>query len=232
VFRAKQLLAICEALGIEKEYIHPRQSWENLVETHFNVMRRMSQVHFEQVTSWEGAKLAHERFVTDYNAQPHWAHRKREDNRFSPAEVLGWVTNKLRTLEQLHRIFYAIRFLRRLDRLGYVHFRRWKLYGEEALARQPAVIWLHGDALTVEYEETPLAQYTVRYQPDKKHFKDVPDAKRFETPYRSPQGWLWELDDITWKLAKRLPDYAPRKRRKKTTLLQLALLEEPPATQA
>src|SRR6266568_2688344 len=73
VFRAKQLLAICEALEIEKEYIHARQSWENLVETHFNVMRRMSQVHFEQVTSWEGAKLAHERFVTDYNAQPHWA---------------------------------------------------------------------------------------------------------------------------------------------------------------
>src|SRR5438270_12753571 len=35
VFRAKQLLAICEALGIEKEYIHPRQSWENIRdETH------------------------------------------------------------------------------------------------------------------------------------------------------------------------------------------------------
>jgi hypothetical protein len=33
-------------------------------------MRRMSQVHFEQVTSWQEAKLAHERFVTDYNAQP------------------------------------------------------------------------------------------------------------------------------------------------------------------
>jgi putative transposase len=37
VFRAKQLLAICEALDIEKEYIHPRQSWENLVETHLYV---------------------------------------------------------------------------------------------------------------------------------------------------------------------------------------------------
>jgi transposase InsO family protein len=162
VFRAKQLLAICEALDIEKEYIHARQSWENLVETHFNVMRRMSQVHFEQVTSWPGAKQAHERFVTDYDAQPHWGHRKRDDNRLSPAEVLGQETGKLRTPEQLHRIFYAMRFLRRLDRLGYAHFRRWKLYGEEARARHPAVIWLHGDALTVEYEETPLAQYSVR----------------------------------------------------------------------
>jgi putative transposase len=232
VFRAKQLLAICEALEIEKEYIHKRQSWENLVETHFNVMRRMSQVHFEQVTSWEGAKTTHERFVTDYDAQPHWAHRKRDDNRLSPAEVLGQETGKLRTPEQLHRIFYAMRFLRRLDRLGYAHFRRWKLYGEEALARHPAVIWLHGDALTVEYEETPLAQYIVRYQPDKRHLKAVPEARRFETPYRSLQGHLWELDDTLWQLAKRLPDYAPRRKRAiKTKPIQMLLLEDPPAAQ-
>jgi hypothetical protein len=72
--------------------------------------------------------------------------------------------------------------------------------------------------------------YTVRYQPDKKHFKATPQAKGFETPHRSLQGWLWELDDTMWKLAKRLPDYAPRKRRKKTTLLQLPLFEEPPAS--
>ncbi len=31
---------------------------------------------------------------------------------------------------------------------------------------------------------------TVRYQPDKKHFKEIPDARRFETPYRSLQGRL------------------------------------------
>ena len=145
--------------------------------------------------------------------------------------MLGWVTNKLRTPEQLHRIFYAMRFLRRLNRLGYVHFRRWKLYGEMALARQPAVIWLHGDALTVEYEETPLAQYTVRYQPDHKHFKGVPETKRFETPYLSPQGRLWELDETIWHLAKRLPDYAPRRRRRKPSLnIQPPLLEESQGT--
>ena len=56
----------------------------------------MSQVHFEQVTSWQGAKLAHERFVTDYNAQPHWAHQKRDDNRLSPSELLGQETGRLR----------------------------------------------------------------------------------------------------------------------------------------
>ena len=60
--------------------------------------------------------------------------------------------------------------------------------GEGTLARHPAVIWVHGDALTVEYQDTPLAQYTVRYQPDHTHFKAIPEARRFETPYRSLQG--------------------------------------------
>ena len=57
VFRAKQLLAICEALDIEKEYIHARQSWENLVETHFNVMRRMSQVPARAGHELAGGKI-------------------------------------------------------------------------------------------------------------------------------------------------------------------------------
>jgi hypothetical protein len=49
----------------------------------------------------------------------------------------------------------------------------------------------------------------------------------FETPYRSLQGWLWELDETLWHLARRLPDYAPRKKqRKKPTLIQLSLLED------
>jgi transposase InsO family protein len=214
VFRAKQLLRICQSLHIEKEFIKPRQSWMNLVETHFSVMRRMSQVKFEQVTSWEGAKVAHARFVDDYDHQVHWAFRHRTDNRHTPAEVLGWTDiQRLRTSEELHRIFYATRFLCRLDRLGYAHFRRWKLYGEEALARRPAVIWLHGEALTIEHAETPLAKYGVEYQPDKKHFRDVPSAARFVTPYHLRQRQLWDLDETLWKLATRLPDYAPRKRR-------------------
>lgn len=214
VFRAKQLLRICESLHIDKEYIKPRQSWMNLVETHFSVMRRMSQYQFEQATSWEGAKLAHRRFVEDYDHQVHWAFRHRTDNRHTPAEVLGWTDiQRLRTSAELHRIFYATRFLCRLDRLGYAHFRRWKLYGEEVLARHPAVIWLHGGALTIEHAEMPLAHYSVEYQPDKKHFREVPTAERLVTPYRSLQAQLWELDDKLWKLATKLRDYAPRKRR-------------------
>ena len=96
------------------------------------------------------------------------------------------MTGKLRTSEQLHRIFYSTRFTRHLDRYGYARFRRWKLYG---------------DTVTLEYAETPLTQYTVHYQPDKKHFRQVTDPRRFETPYQSSQGHLWEPGVVEWKMA-------------------------------
>ena len=52
----------------------------------------MADWHFAQATTWAELREAHDRWVADYNYQVHWAHRKREDGRRSPAEVLGWVT--------------------------------------------------------------------------------------------------------------------------------------------
>jgi len=38
VFRAKQAMAIYDALEIRKEWIHKKQSWENLIESHLYVI--------------------------------------------------------------------------------------------------------------------------------------------------------------------------------------------------
>ena len=54
------------------------------------------------------------------------------------------------------------------------------------------------------------------------------DKSHANTSKPAPQGRLWELDETMWKLAKRLPDYAPGKRqRRKDMPLQLPLLEDP-----
>jgi hypothetical protein len=53
----------------------------------------------------------------------------------------------------------------------------------------------------------------VRYQPDKKHLRAVEEGRLFETPYRSPQLALWELDDTEWLTVIRRPDDAPRQAR-------------------
>jgi hypothetical protein len=67
--------------------------------------------------------------------------------------------------------------------------------------------------LTIEFADEPLAQYTVRYQPDKAHLLAVEEGRLFETPYRSAQLPLWELSDTEWLKVVRRPPYAPRRPR-------------------
>ena len=120
--------------------------------------------------------------------------------------------------EELHCVFYATRFRRTVDRLGYVRFRHWRVYGERGVAGERAAVWLYGEHLTVEFADEPLAQYRVSYQPDKRHLKAVTDSDLFETPHRSPHLPLWELGDGEWRAVLHLPAYAPRRARPAASL--------------
>ncbi len=228
IFRAKQARRIYAALGIEKKQIDKKQAWQNLIETQFNVMRRMADWDYGQAQTWEELQNAHDHFVVEFNFQPHWAHRARQDNRHSPAEVLGWVSGTLRTPEELHRIFYATRFGRVLDQAGYLRFRCWRLYGEAGLARRPAAVWLYRETLTVEFADQPIAQYSVAYQPDHTHLLTVTDPRLFETQYRSPQLPLWELGDGEWLKVLWLGPYAPRRPKRAVVGAQLPLFAPDP----
>jgi hypothetical protein len=95
----------------------------------------MTDWHFAHAKTWTELVASHDKFVADYNYQIHRAHQDRQDDRHSPAEVLGWVQRTQRDPAELHRIFYAARFSRKLDKLGYVRFRHWRIYGEHGLAR-------------------------------------------------------------------------------------------------
>ena len=220
---AKQARAIYAALNIEKREIERRQPWQSYIETTFNVQRRMADWHFAKATTWAELLAVHDQWVGDYNYQVHWAHRERTDGRLTPRDVLGWVSGRQVTPEELHRLFYRTRFGRKLDRLGYVRFRHWRVYGEHGLAKEHAAVWLYAETLTIEFADEPLAQYRVRYQPDKAHLLAVEQPMVFETPYQSAQLSLWELSDAEWLKVVRRPPYAPRKPRRED-LQQTALL--------
>ncbi len=75
-------------------------------------------------------------------------------------------------------------------------------------------MWLYGETLTIVFDETPLAQDRVSYQPDLKHLRTIAEPQVFDTIYRSPQLLLWELDDAQWlKMVRR-----PRPPRRKPTI--------------
>jgi len=213
IFKAKQAMKIYESLGIRKEFIAKQQPWMSFIETTFNIQRRMGDYHFKKARTWEEMRVEHDRWVADYNYQVHYAHRHRDDNRHSPAEVLGWVQGKVWRPEHLDHIFYSTRFVRQLNPHGYFRFRHWKLYGELGLAKRKATIWLSKEHLTVEYGDEPLSQYAVQYQPDEKHLRNIKEPYHFETRYRSSQLWLWQQGEVEWHMVRRLPDYVPRKKR-------------------
>jgi hypothetical protein len=155
--------------------------------------------------------------------QVHWAHRERQDNRHSPNEVLRRVL--ARTVpEPIARILYATHFTRYLDRSGYIRFRNWRFYAEAGLARSKVQVHIYTSTLKVEYQETDLALYTIEWQDDNKHIKDASNPRVIETRYRSPQLTLWSLGPDEWLLFKRLPDYAARKKRRPSGMIQLPLL--------
>jgi putative transposase len=213
VFRANQAMRIYAALGIRKAQIEKRQPWQSYIETTFNVQRRMADWHFAKAATWEELRRSHDRWMADYNFQEQWAHRKRPDNRRSPAEVLGWVTGTISDLADLQRIFYATRFGRRVNAHGSVRFRDWQIDVERGAARKQATIWLNQERMTLEFTGETLAHYAVEYETDRRHLKAVGEPQFFSTRFRSLQPPLWELSTVDWRPARRLPEDVRRRAR-------------------
>jgi transposase InsO family protein len=176
VFRANQSLEIYERLSIRKEQIERRRPYQNYVETHFNILRRMADYYFERATSWEEFCAIHAKFVADYNWQEHAAHRDREESQRAPREVLAWFRGRQVEREVLGELFRALHHLRHIDRHGYIQYRYWRLYGEEALAGKEVAVWLFRDTLTIAYDEEPAVQYAVTYD------TDAPGVEAFRRP--------------------------------------------------
>jgi hypothetical protein len=187
------------------------------------VMRRLADYHLNQAMTWDEMKQAHRKFMRDYNMQVHWAHRERQDNRHSPNDLLRGVLARTVPEPVLARILYATHFTRYLNRSGYIRFRNWRFYAEAGLARSEVQVHIYTSTLKVEYQETDLAVYTVEWQDDNKHIKDVTNPRVIETRYRSPQLTLWSLGPEEWLLFKKLPDYAARKKRRPIGVIQLPL---------
>jgi putative transposase len=229
IFYCNQALDVYAALGIRKERIEKRQAWQNYIELHFNIARRMSDAKFAKATSWEEVLAVHRRFVHDYNTQRHWAHEKREDGKHSPAQVLGSHTGTMYPAEFLDRILFATRYTRRLDKNGFLRFQNWKLYGERGLAKAPVTVWIYDGSLKVEHQAVTLSTYTVELQDDRKHLQAVSHPRLLRTPFRSPQLALFDLGPGEWLLDWRTPEYAPRSRKRRVAgIVQLPLFDPEP----
>jgi transposase len=227
VFKAKQARLIYAALGIRHAEIERRQPWQNYIETHFAIMRRMADHHYTQATTWTELQAAHAHFFHDYNHQAHFAHRDRADDRDTPASVLGWVQGAWCAAADLDRLF-RLRALRRINAAGSVRFRHWRLYAERGLAGARTAVWVHGETLTLEFETETLAQYPVTLEANGVGLREVGAPRFFPTDHGSPQPFLPDLEETGWQPARRLAPYRPRRQRDANEA-QAPLFTLPPA---
>ena len=231
IFLANRAKVVYAKLGIRKEEIEKGRPWQNFSETTFGIQQRMADWHFGKAGSRAELVAAHDRFVADYNAQPHFAHQRREDGRRSPGEVLSWVGGLRFHPKDLERAFFSERSTRLIDGLGYATLMRWRLYAEEGLAGREAEMWLLDKTLTVEHAGEPLSAYEVAYdaaggRSGAGRLLEVRRPTLFETPFAPSQMRLFGLAETLgedgWLKALRLEDYAPR-RPPRPGMLQQAL---------
>ncbi len=224
-FYSNQAIDVYSALGIRKERIEKRQAWQNYVESHFNIVRKMADAKFARARSWEEMTTIHRQWMHDYNVQRHWAHEKREDGCHSPTAVLGEQKGTVYPESVLSRILFATRYVRRLDKHGFLRFQDWKFYGERGLAKAKVTVWIYEGSLRVEKEAVTLSQYEIKLQDDRKHVQAVSDAQTHETPFRSPQLTLFDLGPDGWILYWKTEPAPTHHRQSVPSMLQLPLFD-------
>lgn len=223
VFTAEAFNSILEKLEIKPCLIEKRQAWQNLIETQFNVQRRLADAQFNEATEFEQIQDQHATFVQIFNTTRHWAHRNRSDGCVTPISVLGGELGRSVTPDQLQRVFKQLQFSRVVNRHGCVSIQRFCIYAERGLAKKRVAIWLYQDRLHVEYQQTLLARYQYRFNRKTKKIAKIDKPKLFHTMFASPQIELFELNDQEWLKILERPQYARRSTNKKDHAKQLLM---------
>lgn len=211
IFKAEAFMRVLEELNIEPCPIESGQAWQNLIETQFNIQRRLADAKFIQAKTLAEIQDEHAAFIQLFNTTRHWAHRDRPDGRYTPVSVLGGRLGRSIDPHHLRRVFRHLQFSRVVNRHGYVSIQRFYIYAERGLTRRRVSIWLYENRLHVEYQQTLLARYHYRLDRSSTQITGISRPKLYRSLFASPQLEMFELDDNQWVKIWRRPEYARRR---------------------
>ena len=207
-------------LGIDQHFCEKGRPWQNLIESQFGIQARMGEYAFSRCESIEQAEDVHRDLIKDHNRLPHFAHRRREDAKHAPLEVLGSGRGKRIEAADLHEVFSRKVWKRHTDGRGFMRIGRWKIYVEEGLPKTPIEVIYWDGKMRAEYRQETLAEYACRWDEDAQRPKSLSGAKHFETAYSSRQI---ELFNPEWLREPVEEIRAARKIRKSPKVSQLRL---------
>lgn len=191
-FVAKAFEAVCGRLGITHRTIVSTagESYMNLIETHFNIQRRIYDYQFSLTRTPVEFEQAHQRFIHLYNTTAHQGLLKEHFTPPIPQAVLGEATGQLLTPEELHRRFAQALFPRTTNRHGCVTLHRYHFYVEAGLPTTPVLLWIDGDALRAVFDNVVLAEYHCQYDVRTRKVTNIHTGHFPRTRFASSQGTL------------------------------------------
>ncbi len=195
-FISNEFEAVCTRLGIDHHTITSTQgeSYLNLLETHFNIQRRLYDYQFSLTRTPLEFEQAHQDFLALYNTTAHQGLLKEQFQPPIPFEVLGETKGRLYTPEELERTFARALFPRTTNRYGCVTLHRYHFYVEAGLPKTQVLLWVYGNELRAVCDNVVLAEYHCRYDLRDRKVKDIRDGVFPPTRFASPQGTLIPLN--------------------------------------
>lgn len=192
-FRSLAFAKANGGLGIDQHFCEKGRPWQNLIESQFGIQARLGEYLWRNCGNVNEAVEIHRELIRDHNRLPHFAHRKREDGKDSPLEVLGNRRGTEIDNTELHQAFSRQVWQRRTNEKGFIRVGRWKIYIEEGLPKTPVEVTYWDGKLRAEYRQTKLAEYDCRWNEDGQRPQTIGKPQHFETPYRSRQPELFEV---------------------------------------
>ena len=189
-YTSNEFEAVCTRLQIRHEPIESTkgESYKNLVETHFNIQRRLYDYQFSLVHTPAELERQHQAFIQTSNPTAHQGLLR--DHRLPPipVEVLGTAKARTYTQDELARHFAQALFPRVTNRYGCVTLHSYHFYVEEGLPQTQVLLWMSGEQLRAVFENVILAEYHCRYDWHDGKVKDIRAGVGYPTRLASPQG--------------------------------------------
>jgi transposase InsO family protein len=204
--------AVCTRLGIDHRTITSTQgeSYKNLMETHFNIQRRLYDYQFSLTRTPLEFEQAHQDFLQLYNTTAHQGLLKEQFTPPIPLEVLGEAKGRLLPPDELARKFSRALFPRTTNRYGCVTLHSYHFYVEAGLPKTQVLLWVYGNALRAVFDTVVVAEYHCHYNLREGKVTDIRDGCFPPTRFASPQGALLPLNPPeAWVLYRPQPALRP-----------------------
>jgi transposase InsO family protein len=146
-FTSNEVKAVLKRLEITPQPLVSThgESYKNLLETHFNIQRRLYDYQFARTTTPAELEQVHQRFMTTYNTTAHQGFLKEGFTPPIPLQVLGGARGRLYPPEELARKFSQAWFPRTTNQYGCVTLHSYHFYVEAGLPKTQILLWVYGE---------------------------------------------------------------------------------------